>query len=574
MSKTPQFDAALDEILKSLVPHAKNCGDCKKEFEITAEDIEFLNILRVPAPKLCPICRKRRRLTFANYSNIYRRKCDAPGHTDTMISLTAPIIPWVMYDYDTYYGDSWDPRTFGRAVEPEKSFFSQYFELLKVIPHPGVRRGPGCVNSDFAFYGRGMKDCYYVFGGWNSESLLYSTSIFVECRNIVDSYYIRKSDTLYENVTTANCFKCNFVSFSTDCIESDFLYDCRNCANCFGCVNLRNKKYCWFNEQLTKEEYQKRRASVDLGSRKVLKKYKEKFWEFVRQNPIRATRTRLSENVTGNDIVESNNCYQVFQAEHSDHLRYGQMFNFTKDSMDVSFAGYAERLYETQNVGMHSANVKFSFACKEVTDSEYAMSCNNCSNLFGCIGLKNTSYAIFNTVYEPVEYFKKVDAIKTKMLESDEYGEFFPMLYAPYPYNSSLAHIIFPMTKEEVLARGLFWQEDIETDTKNISLVSIADLPDNIKDVESDITSKAVVGERSQKPFRFTPQEITFYKTNAIALPTLSPYERIMDRFAIMNNLRLVNDHCFECSKAILSAHDTNEGYKPFCAECFRAAFE
>jgi hypothetical protein len=407
-----------------------------------------------------------------------------------------------------------------------------------------------------------------------SEDILYSASIFGDCRQVVDSYYIRYGDSLYENIMTNHCYKCSYAYFSNECVDSDFIFDCRNCQSCFGCVNLRNKKYCWFNEQLTKEEYQKRRSEVDLGSREIAALYKKKFWDFVKANPVRSSRIFLSENVSGNDIRESKDCYQGFQVENSEHTRYTLMSNYLKDSMDVSFAGYAERLYDTQNVGMNSANVKFSFAGKEILDSEYTMSCNNCSNLFGCIGLKNTSYAIFNKVYEPKEYFEKLDEIKTAMLEKGEYGEFFPMLYAPYPYNSSLAHIIFPMTKEEVLARGLFWQDDIETDTTNINLISINDLPDDIKDVPTDITTKAVVGERSQKPFRFVPQEIEFYKNNTIALPSLTPYERIMDRFAIMNNLRLIDDFCFECGKPIISAHSTKEGYKPFCAECFRAEFE
>ncbi len=574
MSKTPQFDTALDEILKSLIPHTRTCEDCKTDFEITAPDIELLNMLRVPAPKLCPTCRRRRRLAFANYSHMYRRKCDVPGHTDTMISLTAPVIPWKMYDYDTYYSDAWDPRNYGKEVSPEKSFFEHYFELLKEVPHPGVRRGPNCINSDYAFYGRGMKNAYYVFGAWTSENLLYSASIFTDSRNIVDSYYIRGGENLYENVITDRCFKCSYASFSVECIECDFIYDCRNCSNCFGCVNLRNKKYCWFNEQLTKEEYQKRRSEIDLGSQKIVREYKTKFLEFLKQNPIRATHIYQSLNVTGNDVKEVKDGYMIFQSENSEHVRYGQMLNHTKDLMDVSFSGFSERLYECQNVGLHSANVKFSFAGKEVIDSEYTMSCNNCTNLFGCIGLKNVSYAIFNKVYEPKEYFEKVDAIKTEMLKRGEYGEFFPMQYAPYPYNSSLAHIIYPMTKEEALARNLFWQDDIETDTKNIKTISVAELPDNINDVTNDVLTTAIIGEHSGKPFRLVPQEIEFYKQNHVALPTDAPYQRIMNRFAMVNNLRVTQDVCFKCGKEILSAYETKQGYKPYCAECFRAEFE
>ena len=168
-SKTPKFDILMSRILDELIPHTQICGDCKKDFKIESEDIVFYKMFRVPAPKLCPRCRQKRRLSFVNYSNIYKRKCDVPGHKDTMISPVAPVMPWVTYDHETYFSDVWDPTSYGRDVS-DKPFFTQFLDLLKIIPQPGVRRGVNCVNSDFSFYGKNMKDCYYVFGGRNSEN--------------------------------------------------------------------------------------------------------------------------------------------------------------------------------------------------------------------------------------------------------------------------------------------------------------------------------------------------------------------------------------------------------------------
>ena len=57
ISKTPNFDKALDEILEKLVPHTCECIQhnlskyCEGTFEITDQDIEFYKILRVPPPK-------------------------------------------------------------------------------------------------------------------------------------------------------------------------------------------------------------------------------------------------------------------------------------------------------------------------------------------------------------------------------------------------------------------------------------------------------------------------------------------------------------------------------------------
>ena len=125
--KTLKFDALIDKILNELVPHTRICIDCKKEFKIEKEDIDLLRMLRVPAPTLCPECRQRRRLTFSNYSSIYKRKCDVPNHTDIMVSPVAPVMPWITYDYDTYYSDLWDPFSFGKEINSIKRTFDQIY---------------------------------------------------------------------------------------------------------------------------------------------------------------------------------------------------------------------------------------------------------------------------------------------------------------------------------------------------------------------------------------------------------------------------------------------------------------
>ncbi|MFA6514750.1 MAG: hypothetical protein WCT42_00595 [Candidatus Paceibacterota bacterium] len=569
-TKTPEFDALLDKILDELIPHIRVCLDCKKEFKIEEGDVSLLKMLRSPAPKLCPDCRHRRRLSFSNYSNIYKRKCDIPGHSDTMLSPVAPIIPWVIYDYDTYYSDLWDPFSYGRIVNETQSFFDQFLSLMKVVPLPGVRRGKNSINSDFCFYGESLKDGYYVFGGRRSENVLFSTSIY-DSKNIIDSYFLRRVDSAYDNIGTSDCYKCQYAYFSSNCIECDFVYDCRNCQNCFGCVNLRNKNYYIFNEKFSPEEYTKIRNEINLGSRKVKDEYQNKFWELIKTNPIRAARIFNSQNVFGNDIKNSKNCRDVFQIEDSENVRHSAFVVFkVKDSMDVGFSGRAQGNYEAQNVSANSSSVKFSFAVKESTDCEFLINCQNCTNCFGCVGLKNTSYSIFNKKYEPEEYFEILDSIKTKMLQNGEYGEFFPMSFAPYAYNSSMAHVIYPMTEEEAKKRGLFWQPDTTVDTKNLKSIKVQELPDNILDVGYEICELAIIGEKSGKPFRLIKREIDYYKQNNITLPNDTPYQRMLDRFKILNNFKVFNETCDFCNKQIESAYKRSDGFKPYCEDCYK----
>ncbi|MDP2670455.1 MAG: hypothetical protein Q8O99_06090 [bacterium] len=39
--------------------------------------------------------------------------------------------------------------------------------------------------------------------------------------------------------------------------ENLYCFYCRDCTNCFGCMGLRNKQYCVFNNQYTKQEYER-----------------------------------------------------------------------------------------------------------------------------------------------------------------------------------------------------------------------------------------------------------------------------------------------------------------------------
>ncbi len=555
-----------------LKPHSKICTECKFEFSVEIEDIAFLKMLRVPPPSLCPTCRSQRRLSFANYSSIYKRKCNVPGHEDIMISPVAPVMPWVTYDHETYYSDAWSPYSYGLNTSTEQSFFGQFLNLLKVVPQPGVRKGPDSINSDYGFYVQSVKDCYYVFGGKHLENVMFSSAIY-DSRNIIDSFLVRDVDTGYDNVSLNESFKCVNCYFSSNCIDSKFMYDCRNCSDCFGCVNLRNKKYCYFNEQYSKEEYFKKVNEIDLGSRKVYLDFKEKFFEFIKRNPVRAVRIQNSENVSGNDIKNSKNCHNVFGVKGGQNLRYANFIIVDlKDSMDVSHSGFGVNYYETQNV-TSSSDVKFSFSCKEIVNGEYLITCTNCINCFGCIGLKNASYCIFNKQYSEEEYFEKLDEIKTKMLTNGEYGEFFPMSFSPVAYNSSFANIVYPMNEEDALSRSIFWQSENNINTGNLKAIRASDLPDNISDANKDLCDFAVIGKISEKPFRLTEREIDFYVRNKIALPIDTPQKRMLERFKLFNDFKVRKEYCDLCKKETLSNYRKSDGYILYCDSCYKANF-
>ena len=67
------------------VIETKSCRQCSTSFEITDIDLEYLDKLspiiagqkfELPAPSMCPECRKFQRLAWRNEKKIYKRKCD------------------------------------------------------------------------------------------------------------------------------------------------------------------------------------------------------------------------------------------------------------------------------------------------------------------------------------------------------------------------------------------------------------------------------------------------------------------------------------------------------------------
>jgi len=105
---------------------------------------------------------------------------------------------------------------------------------------------------------KNCKNCINCFHFEESENCKYSENGWMWCYNSYDWRWVWENlyfgyeilDT-WINATT-NCF-------SISCYTNDNIYYCINChnsSNLFGCLWLKNKSYCIFNKQYTKEQYE------------------------------------------------------------------------------------------------------------------------------------------------------------------------------------------------------------------------------------------------------------------------------------------------------------------------------
>jgi hypothetical protein len=119
----------------------QTCPISGKAFHITQQDMDFYTKISptfagqkfvIPMPTLCPDERQRRRLSFRNERNLYRRKCDASGKD--IISIYSPDKPYTVYDQQIRWSDSWDATEYGRDFDFSKTFTEQFGEMMREVP--------------------------------------------------------------------------------------------------------------------------------------------------------------------------------------------------------------------------------------------------------------------------------------------------------------------------------------------------------------------------------------------------------------------------------------------------------
>ncbi len=569
-SKTSQFDKALDEVLKDLKPRQKECGNCKENFQIYEEDIDFYQMLRVPPPKLCPLCRKKRRFGhLMRVPKFFKKPCSAPGHTEEVITVFPPASPHKIYDFSYYHSDSWDAAEFGRQYNEAKQFFEQFKQLFFEVPHIALERDPYGVNCDYTLGGKGGKNNYYCAMGYQSQDCMYCLDGRFS-NNLVDCSVIYKSELCYGSVSSTSCSRCIMAVGCSQCLDSAFIYECKNCSHCFMSSNLRNKSYVFENEQLTKEEYEKRIKLINLGDRKIFNEYSRKFVEMHGKAFHRAAQTVHCKNSIGDNLTEGDNCYFAFRGGKAENIRYLDNFENVKDSMDgTNMLG--ERIFES--VLALGSKIHFSMYARNCTFMEYSSECLNCNYCFGCVGLKNKKFHIFNKPYSENEYYEKIDLIKTEMLKNGEYGEFFSLSLGLMPYQSSSGQYFFPLSEEEAQKQSIPWYDEPESRIpENMRLrYAPADVPQNIKEVSDDILSEAIICEITKKPFRLIGPELDFYRRMNLPIPTKHPWARLMERKEWKHPIWPYPFICPRCKEKSFSVYNQDQQAKLniLCEPCY-----
>ena len=523
--------------------------------------------MQVPEPTLCPDCRQQRRLTFRNERSLYKRKCDATGKS--IISMYSPDVPFPVYAQDYWWGDDWDPKDYGRDYDFDRSFFEQFVDFMKTVPRFAltVNNSENCEYNNFCASSR---NCYMSNRLGDAEEAYYSYLV-IESKNVMDSYNVTRCQLSYELIDCENCYDVFFGQNLINCSASRFLFNCTGCKYCFFCTDLRSKEYSFFNEQLTREEYEEKMKEYISLSHHQKEDLMKRFLKLCSTQIVPHYWGNKTENVSGNYLIECKNVFNGYDCLHGEDVKYAYGHIYGENVMDVSFTFHIDQSYEFA-AGSRCRNLLFSFnALGDCHDLTYCFDCvNNTHDCFGCISLKHAEYCIFNKQYSKENYFDLRSKIIDHMKKTGEWGEFFPTSLSPFAYNETAAYEYFPLTKEETLAKGWRWKDPDDRLSGTTKTIPADKLPDSISDIPDDILNWAIICEVSGRPFKVVPQELKFYRRNGLPVPHLHPDERHKKRLALRNPRKLWDRQCAKCQAPIQTTYSPERPEKVYCEECYR----
>lgn len=421
--------------------------------------------------------------------------------------------------------------------------------------------------------------------------------------NCVDNSYLVKGEQCYESLWGESLYR---SFFSIECTESSDIWFSKNlvgCTNCIGCVNLRNESYMIFNQKYSKEEYEEKKKSFNLHTYSGIQKLYIESRKFWKQFPNKYFHGVKNVDSSGIYVTNSKNVRDSYFVREGENVRYAQVMQVpkTKDSYDVCIWGEnTELCYETSICGDNSYGLKFCVDCWPGNrNCEYSSYLKNCSNCFGCVGLKNKEYCIFNKQYTKDEY----ETEKAKIIEqmntvpyvdpqgnTYKYGEFFPIVFSAFGYNNTLAQEHMPLTKEDALSRGYAWIE-VDKGMHTITLSS-KDIPDNIDVVEDTITKEVIGCDSCGGAYRILPEELAFYRKFKLPVPRMCHDCRHTRRTSERLKMTVYQSECMcggeksideryvntrvhdhearECGRSFETGYNPESGLLVYCESCYQ----
>ena len=476
--------------------------------------------------------------------------------------MYSPDKPYVVYDQEQRWKDGWDPLAYGQEFDFSRPFRVQFEELMKKVPLINLIIW-WSENCDYTNFTRGNKSSYLLFASDYNENCLFSSNIF-HSKSVLDTLFVSHAENSYECIDSENIYKCYFVQ---NCKESNncyFCFDCVSCSYCIGCCNLRNKQYYYFNQPISKEEFERKAAAIFDYKKEI----QQQFQAFKLSQPHLYANVINSENASGDYIFwakNCQNCYDILQAEDCRNVSIGVN---AKDCYGCIGVPNSKLMYESTASPENTNMICCACIWPPSDNLLYCYSSVQSHNCFGCVSAKQNEYCILNKQYTKEQYEELVPKIIEHMIKNGERWEFLPASIAPFGYNETVAMEYVSLEKEEALKKGFKWN-DFEPPFPKVEKTLRADELANIREISDEILNQAIICEISGRPFKIIKWELEFYRKHNLPLPKRHPNQRHLDRMHLKNPRKLRERKCDKCWAEIKTSYSPERKEIVYCEVCY-----
>lgn len=520
---------------------------------ITDKEQQFYKDMGMPLPTVHPDVSMQRLMAQRNELKLFHRKCDKTG--EPIISAYPAETTFPVWKNEIWWGDSWDGCDYGQEYDFDRPFFEQFKALQDIVPREGtsVFRSENC---DYNGHIRDSKNCYLNSLVAGCEDTHYSYWM-VGNKDVVDCAMTNRCELCYDSVDLENCYDCIRLEESANCQNCYFSYGLTSCDHCIGCSNLQQKSYHVFNKKVTPAEFETLKKQIFNGKAETYLQGVEFLEKAKTQGFHRAVHNLKSENVTGNHLFSSKNCFNCFDGHENEDCKDCISLDNTNDTYRCYSAGWPKcEMTYLSAVSRGSTNIAGCYYTFFGQDLRYCDSTQYSQNCFGCIGLNHKQYCILNKSYTQEEYKNLLPRVIQHMKDTGEWGQYFPPSCSTFAYNDSVAGMFFPIEKQAALKLGYQWRDhndDVHASTK--------------KDMNNpDI----IICEESGRPFRIQSGEQKFYQKMNLPRPVLHPeirMERLIDR---RHPRHLWERKCALSAKNIWTCYSPNRKEKVISEEEYR----
>ena len=577
MSHTPNYDAKVKAILDATKPGERVCALTGEKWVMDEREIGWYRKLNVTPSPLAPRTRTCHVYAYSNGVQWWWNKHTENGKQ--LLTYVHPVTPYKIIPDLEWHARDFSDR--GMVYDATRSVLDHIHQLLLTVPLPASRNLVQPENS-VSMVSLGDQDSYFTTGSKSKRTLFATTAVEVEDSMLV--YHSRFVTNSYSVVHSRNIHNSTYVRESNDCSNSTFLFDCRNCEFCYGATNQRNKNYLWMNEQLTQQEWEKRRAEIDFSCRSTFEEQFSLFHALMLQETVWPE--NFNEKVQGDtsgeylhDCIGCRDCYFVEGAKNVERC------SFTLNTLSENcycchgIVGAADS-YQSLTIKNGQA-IYFSSQIIDSRDVEYSLNCFSCEHCFGCVGIRNKKFHLFNKPYSEADYWKELDRVKCQMLEEGTYGSFFPISWTYiYPPESGLG-LYLSLKQDEVDRIGAPMFDPNTNGAMGEAMngqvaLATSEIPDCIDVMPiKEWTGKLFQDTTVNRRFTFLKPELEYYREHHLFPPNTHFIARMKKLIRSAQANRFEMTTCQKCHKEIqVAVNAESPERKIYCRACYLSYLE